>query len=443
MKKVMLSVIMCILSVGINYSCPDFHFKKKSVPVSEFDGSYVAEWLHAVGDVVKLKRMSPPVASRAYAYTSIAYYEGVVNGMPGFVSTEGKLNGLSGIPAPEKKKIYDWPTVAMTSAKNVTDYILSRELATYDKQLVILYEKQLTKRKAEVSQEIIDGSIAFGKQIADVIIEWAMKDNYEETRWLFYNPAPRSDNPSFWAPTDFGQIALEPYWGTIRTFACTASNQCDQELCYEFSIDASSTAYQEALEVYEVSTNLTEEQRLITLYWADDPGETTTPPGHWISIINQIVKRNHFNLEQSSYIMMEGCVAMADAFISCWQTKYRVNYLRPKTYIQEYLGHKNWEPFVKTPPFPEFSSGHSTCSGAIATVLTELIGDEVEFIDSTHVNTLGLDPRSFKSFLEAGHEATMSRLYGGIHFRCGNEQGFEEGECVGNTVLTTLNVKKN
>jgi hypothetical protein len=126
-----------------------------------------------------------------------------------------------------------------------------------------------------------------------------------------------------------------------------------------------------------------------------------------------------------------GC-ALADAFIQCWRTKYAWNLVRPVTYIRAHFD-PTWSPLVTTPPFPEYTSGHSSQSAAWAEVMTSLFGDGYEFTDGTHGDA-GLAPRSFRSFREAAGEAAVSRLYGGIHYRFGNDNGFDAGTCVGRGV---------
>jgi hypothetical protein len=129
-------------------------------------------------------------------------------------------------------------------------------------------------------------------------------------------------------------------------------------------------------------------------------------------------------------------IAVADAFISCWDTKYTYNLLRPVTYIQRLID-TTWLPFIVTPPFPEYPSGHSTQSAAAAAVLTDMFGVRV-FTDTTHLDhelVPPLEPRSFGSFEEAAEEAALSRLYGGIHYPFGNNNGLAQGRCIGQAIL--------
>jgi hypothetical protein len=131
-------------------------------------------------------------------------------------------------------------------------------------------------------------------------------------------------------------------------------------------------------------------------------------------------------------------VAQADAFIAIWHEKYRTNSIRPVTYIRRYID-PAWTPAIITPPFPEYPSGHSGQSAAAATVLTALLGP-VAFDDSTNL-ALGHAPRRYASFQAAADEAAESRLYGGIHFPMGNENGKVLGRCVGQVVLARLRTR--
>jgi hypothetical protein len=121
-------------------------------------------------------------------------------------------------------------------------------------------------------------------------------------------------------------------------------------------------------------------------------------------------------------------IATADAFISCWDAKYKYNLLRPETYIKAYIN-SSWSTgqLDITPPFPEYPSGHSVCSGAAAEILTDILGN-IPFTDSINVEYYNYVPRSFASFNAAAQEAGISRLYGGIHFREAIENGLLQGK---------------
>jgi hypothetical protein len=216
-----------------------------------------------------------------------------------------------------------------------------------------------------------------------------------------------------------------------------SSTECEPPPPPAFSTNPASELYELALEDYDTVNQLTAEQKFIAHFWADDAGQTGTPPGHWIDIVRQISQREPLDLGRSAEAFARVGMAVADAFIGCWQTKYTYNFIRPVTYINDNID-ATWLPFLVTPNFPEYTSGHSTQSGAASVVLSDMLGDDYAFVDSTPVDhgTLPtLSSRSFSSFREAAEEAALSRLLAGIHFRTGNEMGLAQGTCIGNTIL--------
>jgi hypothetical protein len=225
------------------------------------------------------------------------------------------------------------------------------------------------------------------------------------------------------------QLPLLPSWGKNRPFAMPMDAKCDPPPALAYSEDPSSEFYKQAKEVYDTKNNLTPDQQAIARFWSDDPMLSWTPPGHWISIILQILSRDKIPLDKSVDVMVRVSLAEADAFIGCWKIKYIYDLVRPVTYIRRVIDPK-WETLINTPPFSEYPSGHSVASAAAATVLTSIFGDNFAFDDNTGQRD-GLNPRKFASFNEAAEQAAMSRLYGGIHFRAAIENGLAQGRCIG------------
>jgi hypothetical protein len=228
------------------------------------------------------------------------------------------------------------------------------------------------------------------------------------------------------------QGALQPYWGANRPFALATSAVCDPGAPPPYSEEVGSVFHGEAMEVYEAVNQLSEEQLAIAQWWADNPGQTATPPGHSISMLTGILVDGAYTLDVAAEAYARVGIAVADAFISCWQSKFTYNLVRPITYINALID-PAWVTPVSTPPFPEYTSGHSVQSGAWAEVMTELFGGAYAFTDDTNV-FLELAPRAFGSFFEAAEEAAISRLYGGIHFRAAIDIGVQQGRCVGQRV---------
>lgn len=145
-------------------------------------------------------------------------------------------------------------------------------------------------------------------------------------------------------------------------------------------------------------------------------------------------KKQKLDLGKTAYAHAIVSLGLSDAFVSCWNNKYKFNRVRPVTAIRKLMD-QQWTPLLQTPPFPEYTSGHSVISTTSATILTHLFGENFSFTDDTELE-FGLPARKFSSFKMACNEAAISRLYGGIHFRDAIENGVKEGEQIGNFVVT-------
>jgi hypothetical protein len=414
---------------------------RPSAPTASHDAETATAWFDLALRLVKeTPGFSPPVAARAYGYLGVALYETVQPGMDGYRSLAGMLNELETLPTPDPHARYDW-SVAANSA-----------LATLMRQLFPTATPENLAAIDELEQKLAQGfgegldaatfmrSQAWGRSVAEAIYAWSMTDGgHEGYMRNFPTEYAPPVGPGLWisTPSQFAS-ALQPYWGENRPFV-SAPEACPAPPPPAYSEEPGSPMYAEALEVYKVGMQRTPEQIEIALFWADDPGRTATPSGHWISILGQVLDEGNHTLDMAAEAYARVGMAVADAFITCWKTKFDYNLLRPITYIQQIID-PTWnaeqitDPVV-TPPFPEYTSGHSVQSAAAATVLTALFGEEYAFTDNTHAE-LGLAPRSFPSFRAAAEEAAISRLYGGIHYRVAIENGLMQGDCIAANILS-------
>jgi hypothetical protein len=246
--------------------------------------------------------------------------------------------------------------------------------------------------------------------------------------------------------------AIEPHWNKIRTFVMDSAAQFKPAPPTQFSLDKASTFFKEATEVYEVGKNLTDEQRDIAFFWDCNPfmmniqghvmfaTKKISPGGHWINITRAVCTKAGKDAVFTAEAYARVSLSLVDGFISCWDEKYRSVLVRPETYINQYID-ENWVPVLQTPPFPEYTSGHSVISNAASIALTKLMGENVAFTDSTEVE-FGLTARSFKSFKEAAAEASISRLYGGIHYRPAVEVGASQGIQIGEFIASKIKTRK-
>jgi hypothetical protein len=301
-----------------------------------------------------------------------------------------------------------------------------------------------------LSKATADSSIAYGERIAQHVLAWSAKDNFLQSRGM-----PKYSVSSLkgrWIPTPPAYMdGVEPNWGTLRPFVLDSASQFRPKPPLPFDMSAGSAFHKQVMEVYDVRKNLTDEQRAIAGFWDCNPyvmnvrGHTMyatkkiTPGGHWMGIVAIASRKSGANLAQSAEAYARTAVALADGFISSWDEKYRSALVRPESAINEFID-ESWEPMLQTPPFPEYTSGHSVISTAAAHVLTDLYGDSFAFTDSTEV-AFGLPVRSFASFEQAAAEAAISRLYGGIHYRMAIEEGVIQGRRVGELVVRRVKTR--
>ena len=396
-------------------------------------GAVLADWYRLVLQLVRhTATYSPPVAARAFGYLGVAGYEAVAACDPAMTSLADQLNGLMPLPTPEPGAHDAAAVLHAALALSVAQFFANtgpsgqRAMAAMTRKL----EQQVT---AGLPDDVAERSAALGMAIAGHVIAWAAEDGGAviENMGFPFSYTPRSA-PDAWVPTSLirqQQAPLLPDWGKNRPFAMPMANTCALPPPPAYSEVPGSAFHAEAMEVYTVTRALTDEQMLIARFWSDDPMLSPTPPGHWISLTVDLIARDQMPLPAAVDVLARLGIAMADGFIGCWYSKVEYDLLRPVTYINRVID-KGWRPALITPPFPEYPSGHSTQSGAAATVLTAVFGDDFAFDDATHVRE-GLPVRRFASFWQAAEEAGISRLYGGIHFRSAIEQGLEQGRCIG------------
>ncbi|MFV8226042.1 vanadium-dependent haloperoxidase [Christiangramia aquimixticola] len=412
-----------------------------------------AEDFHAANDNVSKTMVhdifSPPVASRVYAYSNIAAYEVMAQFDESYKSLAGQLTDLEKIPAPAASENIN-PKVAAL----VAFYEIGTNLVFSENKMTVKRDSLFNKWK-NINEDQFLASEAYGQEVAAHIRNWLKKDNYAETRTM-----PKfsiiTDDESRWQPTPPSYMdGIEPHWMKIRPFAIESANQFKPVPPPEFSLEEGSRFHTELMEVYnireEIAADEANSEKLeIAKFWDCNPyvsilrghlmfaTKKITPGGHWMGIVKIACKKDNADFNKSVYAYSKTAIALADGFISCWDEKYRSSLVRPETLINKYID-ENWTSVLQTPPFPEYTSGHSVVSGAAAIALTDIFGDDFAFDDDTEVE-YGLPVRSFKSFKHASEEAANSRLYGGIHYRSAIEVGLDQGKDLGNYVVNKLDM---
>lgn len=387
---------------------------------------------------------SPPVASRSFAYLGVTAYEAVASGAEsGLVTLAGQLNELQPVPAREAGREYDDAVVIQAALSAAVKELFGNTGPTGQRAIAAVERKLAALAASDVGPEIVARSESYGRSVAEHILAWSRTDGGAVVENMgFPREYSLAQGPAHWVPTSLisqQQFPLLPEWGGVRAFAMPEGGSCGLPPPPAYSEAEGSEFHAEAIEVYRVAKELTPEEGAIARFWSDDPMLSPTPPGHWLSIAFQMLDQEDAGLPQSVETLARLGVVLADSFIGCWHTKYEFDLLRPVTYIRRVID-PAWEPFLITPPFPEYPSGHSTQSSAAAEVLTALYGEDRAFEDATHVDD-GLPARRYASFRAAAEEAAVSRLYGGIHFRAAIERGLEQGRCIA-AYTTALQTRK-
>lgn len=386
--------------------------------------------------------VNPPAASRFYTYCLLGAHEIVARNQKNEISPSAFVRAFEPISI-DTKQPYNYQIAALYCILETgrlilpSGYMLEEEQAKLTERL----------RSEKYPETIILQSIEVAQSVAKKIVAYAAADNYRKlSARTRYRP---SKADGYWYPTPPAYIeAIEPHWRTIRPMVLDSSSQFKPKPPIAFSKDTTSAFYKLAYDVYSVGTTLTDEQRFIASYWDCNPFAVNTsghmsigfkkisPGGHWMNITSLATTKAGLSFDKA--LVVESLVAMTlmDAFISCWDEKYRSNRIRPETVINRYINVR-WQPLLQTPPFPEYTSGHSVISTAVSELLTFLMGDNFAFTDNTEV-IFDLPERQFKSFRQASAEAAISRLYGGIHYRDAIENGQAQGKAIGEFVVQQL-----
>jgi len=387
------------------------------------NGDVVTDWNTAALDAIRAGRTPPPIASRSLAILHVSIYDAV--------------NGIART---------DEPYLVQSSASASASREAAASAAAH-KALVNLFPAAVSSfdaLHAAILAGIPNGpqktaGIVWGEFVANQILAARANDGSDAIV-----PPPGGSGPGVWVPTPpaFAPYLL-PQWGFVVSFGMRSSPQFRPPGLPSLDSEQYAADYNEVKELgAAVGSTRTEEQAQIALFWADGAA-TETPPGHWNSIAQIIAAGQGNTLEENARLFALLNIAMADAAICAWDAKYTFHFWRPVTAINFAEPLLNWTSFIVTPPFPDYVSGHSTFSGAAATVLPFFYGTE-DLPFTTGSDFLPGVTRSFPTCLDAAEEAAVSRLYGGIHFRSANEDGLQAGISIGEwTDSHYLQVKSN
>ncbi|MBP6235012.1 MAG: vanadium-dependent haloperoxidase [Saprospiraceae bacterium] len=422
--------------------------------VDKYDFTVVHEWnelwmemeRHAAG-------YRPCPTANALGYVGLASYEACVTGMPENASLANLYSGLN-LPKAFNNQEYHWPTVVNA----VNNYLYSRLLpevdATLYAKIKVLADKNEIKFLEESGQEIFLRSKNHGESVAAAVWDWmksdaatfdGYKDPFKENNWQ-----DRLNEPGAWTPTIPGPgEGMFPYWGKGRTLAIKE----DLKICKPYSVyigqyseEAGSALYTQAVEVMAQNTpSLSYQTEWVGEFWSDDLlGLTFSPPTRFIAIANQVYNNEKASLQEAIIANAKVGIALHDAAIGCWNSKYHYNLERPESYIKRLID-PSWEPNLDnpltgdngiSPSFPAYPSGHATFVSAASEALASVFGYSYGMTDNCHRNRTEFSgyPRTFGSFFEMALENAWSRVPLGVHYRMDAEEGVRYGTEIGRAV---------
>ena len=400
-----------------------------------------------LNNVVMQNNFPPIIASRNYAYACIAAYETVAAGDIRFQSLAGQIKHLPALPQQDTANV-NFHYASLLAFCKVGEAVTFPEGSM--KNYVIKLDS--IADASGISSMMKTASKQLADSVANHILRWSKKDNYAQTRTAEkYNIKQEEGR---WVPTPpaYAQ-ALEPHWREIRPMVMDSATQFIPPPPPVFDMtDKESKFYKEVMTVKNAGDSLTEEQKHIADFW-DDLGNRTiveghvmftakkfSPPGHWMNIVGIASQKANVDFSNTVYAYAKTAIAIFDAFIQCWDEKFRSNVVRPETVISKYID-QEWRPYLQTPPFPEYTCGHSTVSSSAAEVLTDVFSDNFVYTDSSELE-FGIKNRSFTSFRQAAIENNWARFYGGIHYHNSCIVSTEYGKKVGELVNRRLKMKK-
>lgn len=415
--------------------------KKVKQDDSFIDNSYITAVITNMTELMIHDVTNPPLAGRFFAYSTLAAYEVLAQNNSSFISMHGILNDYPKLNKPDTISGYAYRLSALIAMIETAKKLQPSgpELQEMENQIIDTCKQQ------GLSDQTIDQSKKYGIAISKQLLAYAKADGYNKSsNFKRYTPLTGEGN---WYPTPPAFFsAVEPYFNTVRPLTLDSCNQFIPPPPAAFSKDKNSAFFKMMTQCYE--DNLNEDHHAIAAFWDCNPFavqenghlmvgiKKISPGAHWLGITGIACKKANKSFDESVEIYNSVAIGLLDAFICCWDEKYRSNRIRPETAIRKYID-PSWAPLIQTPPFPEYLSGHSVISASSSTILTHYFGDHFKYTDSVEVK-YGLPARTFLSFNDAAIEAGISRLYGGIHFIDAIDNGRDQGIKVGNWVINKL-----
>lgn len=407
---------------------------------NRFGNKDISAVITAMTNIMLHDITNPPLCTRFFSYATLAGYEIVSENNPKFKSMYGLLNGYPPISKPDSIDANSYQLAALMAIMET-----AKKLQPSGKWMDSFEEEMIDScRKAGIDDDVLNDSKRYAVAISNQILAYAKADGYNRISNLRrYTPLTAAGH---WYPTPPAFLAaVEPYFNTVRSFTLDSCSQFKPLPPTAFDPADGSPFYQITDAVFKEGKSMPARDRVIAGFWDCNPYavqdgghlqygfKKISPGSHWMGITGIACQDAKKGFDESMQIYTAVSIGLMDAFLCCWDEKYRSERIRPETAIHKYID-PQWAPLLQTPPFPEYPSGHSVISATSAVILTHYFGDNFSYTDSVEV-TYGIPARRFSSFKLASAEAGISRFYGGIHFMDAINNGQQQGTKVGEWVL--------
>lgn len=376
------------------------------------------------------------VSDRSFAYAGITMYEALVPGIQGSVSFLPQI-GMFAVLINKNREQYYWPASVNAAMAMITKSFFENTSPSNMASIDSLEAAYSNKFQNEAGAEKIQNAVAFGHEVATSVFAWSKTDGGHQAYKHIVDPTYTPPTGiGLWVPTfpAFGP-PVHPHWGDNRSFISNIATLTQPAAPIPYYESNHSLFYSMVNELYTISLSLTHEDSTIAKFWGDQPGNLNVP-AHATNILCQLLVKNSSDLGTATRAYALHGIAMNDACISVFKTKYQYNQVRPITYIKNVMGHTKWNSVLPTPPHPECTAAHAVISAASAVVLEAFFGKSYAFTDYTYHNTYGA--RTYTSFDNYAQEAGRSRLLAGIHYSPSISAGLIQGRQVGNMVVKLM-----
>lgn len=403
------------------------------IPDEPNQGEVVREWFAYVLDVAEIEGLQPAQASRFFAYMTWAIDRATrfSTALPPLEAAEVTLSSASDTPTE-----LDFTLVVASVVKYAAPLLVGTMSpagwATVENLWRIV---RVGRGQAGVHDDVAQRSIAWAAESVAAVAGWAQSDGAAQAMLMPHQPL--SEEGAWTVPA--GSVAEAPMMAMVRPILVPDAAELLADTPHPFSTAFDSPCYLDALEVYQLSMALTDEEIVVARYWSDGRYMSATPPGHWVSISLQLARERGDEGASTLEMLRALTMTLSDASISCFTSKYRYYAIRPDAYIQTWID-SSWKPLLTTPPHPESPSGHSVYSSA-AVVVLEHFFDPEEQVQDTVRSAMPLDfpsSRQWPNLRAAAVEAGESRILGGIHFRRAVQTGATLGASVARRALEEL-----